>query len=102
MPSVAESILAPGAAMARLPKVATPFTAAMVIVFPPLEKLPVFSVSVTVEESAVAMLPHPSSSETATAGLYVLPVVMFVGWVVKTRLFAGPGAMVNEAETAGV
>ena len=65
--------------IARLLNVATPFWAWAVAVLMPVEKVPAFKVSVTVELSLAMTLPYLSATATVTAGLKVTPAVAVAG-----------------------
>ncbi len=72
----------------RLLKVATPFTAATVVVpasVAPPGLVPIATVTVAVDE--VTVLPEESWIATRTAGLMVAPALMVLGcWMNATRL----------------
>src|SRR5881628_255458 len=79
--------------MLRFEKVATPFTAVLVVVpesVPPLGFVP--SAMVIVPLKLVTVFPASSCAATCTAGEMVLPAVVLVGWTVKARCVAGGGA----------
>src|SRR5436309_13492699 len=87
--------------MDRLEKVATPATAATVVVpdsVPPPGLVPIATVMLAVE--LVTVLPNASCTVTCTAGLTATPAVALVGWTVKATLEAAAGVMLNAAEVA--
>src|SRR5688572_5028291 len=89
--------------MDRLEKVATPLTAATVVVpdsVPPPGLVPTATVTLAVE--LVTVLPNASCTVTCTAGAMATPAVAFVGWTVKASLAAAAGEMLNAAEVAPV
>src|SRR3954463_3099966 len=89
--------------MDRLGKVATPPTAATVVVpdsVPPPGLVPMATVMLAVE--LVTALPNASCTVACTAGLMALPAVAFVGCTVKASLEAAAGLMLNAAEVAPV
>src|SRR5205823_3011560 len=89
--------------MDRLGKVATPLTAATVVVpdsVPPPGLLPMATVMLAVE--LVTVLLNASCTVTCTAGLIAAPAVALVGWTVKATLLAAAGLMVNADEVAEV
>src|SRR5438876_1009914 len=78
--------------MLKLEKVASPLTAATLVVpanVPPLGFVPIASVTVPVKP--VAVLPEPSCAVTRTAGLIATPAVALVGCTGNARCVAGPG-----------
>src|SRR5262249_36233271 len=78
-----------GALSARLAKVATPAETGAVAVLLPPTKVPLLSVSVTVELlSPVNVLPNWSRTDTVTAGVRATPVSPLVGCWVNARLVA--------------
>ena len=79
----------------RLPKVATPATAATVVVLPLVKPLgPLFTTSAIFEVLEVTMLPNASSTATLMAGLSALPAVPLAGVWLKTSLLAAAAAIV--------
>ena len=79
----------------RLPKVAIPLTAATLAVVPPPAKVPPLNVSVTVDVSAVTVLPKASSTATATAGLMAAPAVASLGAWANASWVAAAALIVN-------
>src|SRR6266496_2012409 len=85
--------------MRRLAKVATPATAAAVVVpvsrafFPALASAP--SATRIAPLQLVAMLPSESYAVTRTGGLRALSCVAAAGCTVKASVVGGPGATVN-------
>ena len=69
--------------MTSPPKVAIPWTAAAVAVLLPLAKVPLLSVSVTVDESPATVLPAASSTATTTGGVSGEPITPLGGCCVK-------------------
>ena len=63
----------------KLLKVATPLTAATLVVFEPPANVPLLRVKVTFELSLVTTVPEEFSTFTDTAGLMVPPAVVFEG-----------------------
>src|SRR5687767_2460199 len=89
--------------MERLENVATPLTAATVVVpdsVPPPGLVPIATVMLAVELGTV--FPNASCTVTCTAGLMALPAVALVGCTVKASRFAAAGLMLNVAEVAPV
>ena len=91
--------------MLRLEKVATPLTAATVVVPArvPLPRLvPIASVMLVV--AVVTVLPWASWTVTPTAGVIVAPAAALLGGTVKTSFAAGPTVelMVNALLVAPV
>src|SRR5438874_338460 len=87
--------------MDRVEKVATPPTAATVVVLPPVNPPgPVATVMVTPIGEPVTGLPNPSSTRTAGAGEMAAPAVVAVGCWVNTRLAGVPGVMSNAFDVA--
>src|SRR5436190_1676021 len=89
--------------MERLEKVATPLTAATVVVpdgVPPPGLVPIATVMLAVE--LVTVLPKASCTVTCTAGEMFTPAVALVGWTVKASLDAAPVLMLNAVEVAPV
>ena len=81
-------------------KVATPATAAAVVVpesLAPLVPVPVVIVSVTSPVNPVTVLPNASCTVSCTAGLIAAPAVVVVGCTVKTSRVAGALVMSNGA-----
>src|SRR5262245_4022467 len=89
--------------MERLEKVATPFTAATVVVpdsVPPPGLAPMATVMLAVE--LVTVFPNASCTAARTAGaLHAAPAVL-VGCTVKASREAPAGVMLNAAEVAPV
>src|SRR5437763_16279538 len=84
--------------MAWVAPVATPLTAATVVVpdsVPPPGLVPM--ATVTLAEEPVTVLLKASCTVTCTAGAMETPAVAFVGWTVKASLEAAAGLMVNAA-----
>src|SRR5512143_1478566 len=82
--------------MLRVEKVATPATAATVVVpdsVPPPGFAPIAMVTLPV--NAVAVFPKPSRAVTWTAGVMTPPALEVVGCTVKASCVAEPGVMVN-------
>src|SRR5437899_1337153 len=76
--------------------VASPPTAATVVV-PDNVPLPgLLSVTVTCPVKVVARFPSPSSARTFTAGLKLLPPVIVLGCVPNTSWVTGPAMILNE------
>src|SRR2546428_8015466 len=78
--------------MERSPKVATPLTAATLVLpesVPPAGLLP--SATVTVPVKLGTALPSASCAATFTAGAIWWLAVAAPGWTVKARCVAGPG-----------
>src|SRR3954468_4567826 len=89
--------------MDRLENVATPLTAATVVVpdSVPLPGLvPIATVMLAVE--LVTTFPNASFTDTCTAGAIATPAVAFVGWTVNPTLVAAAGLMLNADEVAPV
>src|SRR5512140_110142 len=87
--------------MDRLENVATPFTAATVVVpdsVPPPGLVPIATVMLAVE--LVTVLPNASCTVTCTAGAMATPATAFVGCTVKASLFDTEGLMLNVEEVA--
>ena len=80
--------------MLRVENVATPATAATVVV---PDKVPapglVPSATVTFPVNPLAVFPWASRTVTWTAGVIVAPAVVLLGGTVKTSWAAGPGVM---------
>src|SRR5437588_515740 len=89
--------------MERLENVATPFTAATVVVpdsVPPPGLVPIARVMLAAE--LVSVLPKVSCTATSPARAAAPPAVAFVGWTVKASLEAAAGLMLNADEVAPV
>ena len=89
--------------MLKLAKLATPLTAATVVVpasVPPLGLLP--SATVTFPAKPVAVFPWPSSTVTCSAGVMVAPAVVLVGCTVNTNWLAAPTVTLKELLVAPV
>src|SRR3954469_10369918 len=89
--------------MDRLENVATPLTAATVVVpdsVPPPGLVPIATVTLAVE--LVTVLPNVSCTATCTAGLIAAPAAVFPGCTVKATFEAAAGLMVNAVELAPV
>src|SRR5437016_12345644 len=87
--------------MLRVENVATPATAATVVVparAPPPGFVPI--AAVTLPLNPVAVLPCASWTVTCTAGVIVAPAVVLVGCTVNTSWLAAPGGRVNVADVA--
>src|SRR5439155_18662822 len=82
--------------MLRLEKVATPLTAATVVVparVPLAGLVPIASVMLVV--AVVTMLPWASWTATCTAGVIAAPAAALVGCTVKTSFAAAPTLTLN-------
>src|SRR5438876_6845215 len=89
--------------MERLAKLATPATAATVVVperVPPLGLVPMATVMLAVE--LVTVLPKVSCTATWTAGAIDDPAVALVGWTAKASFEAAAGETLKVAEVAPV
>src|SRR3954469_25873337 len=89
--------------MERLEKVATPLTAATVVVpdsVPPPGLVPIATVMLAVE--LVTVLLKASSTATCTAGEMATPAAALVGCTAKASLDAAAGLMLNADEVAPV
>src|SRR3954468_12252279 len=89
--------------MDRLEKVATPPTAATMLVpdsVPTPGLVPIATVMVAVE--LVTVLLNASCTVTRTAGAMDTPATALVGWVVNASLAAAAGLMLNPADGAPV
>src|SRR5689334_23178060 len=89
--------------MDRLENVATPATAATVVVpdsVPPPGLVPIATVTFAVE--LVTVLPNASCTATCTAGETLAPAVALLGWTVKATFEAAAALMLNAAEVAPV
>src|SRR5437868_1674027 len=87
--------------MDRLENVATPVTAATVLVpdsVPPPGLVPMATVTLAVE--VVTVLLNASCTVTCTEGATATPATAFDGWTVNASLVAAAGLMVNAAEVA--
>src|SRR5512133_3538229 len=87
--------------MDRLENVATPATAATVVVpdsVPPPGLVSMATVMFGVE--SVTVLPNASCTVTCTAGAMATPATASVGWVAKASFEAAAGLMVNAVEVA--
>src|SRR4051812_5081885 len=89
--------------MDRLEKLATPLTAATVVV-PENVPLPglVPGATVTLAVELVTVLPNASCTVTCTAGATATPAVALVGWTVKATRVAAAGLMLKALEVAPV
>src|SRR6266700_1075380 len=82
--------------MLRSENVATPATAAMVVVpdsVPLLGLVPIATVTLLV--NPVAVFPWASRAVTWTAGVMATPAVVLLGGTVNTRCVAAPAAMLK-------
>src|SRR5881394_3452250 len=89
--------------MDRLENVATPLTAATVVVpdSVPLPGLvPMATVMLALE--LVTVLLNASCTVTCTAGVMEAPAISFAGWAVNASLVAAAGLMLNADEVAPV
>src|SRR5512140_229985 len=89
--------------MDRLENVATPATAATVVVpdsVPPPGLVPIATVTLAVE--LVTLFPNASCTATCTAGAMAPPAGALLGCTVKASLDAAAGLMVNGDEVAPV
>src|SRR6185295_20060590 len=89
--------------MDRLENVATPPTAAMVVVpesAPPPGLVPIATVTLAVE--LVTVLLNASCTVTCTDGAMAAPATAFAGWTVNASLAAAAGVMLNPVDTAPV
>src|SRR5213596_966257 len=87
--------------MLREEKVATPATAANVLVPDRVSPAGLVAIAmVTLRAKPVAVLPHASSAVTRTAGLIVPPAVAVLGCTVNTSWVADPGVMPKAALVA--
>src|SRR3954462_15261505 len=87
--------------MERLENVATPATAATVVVpdsVPPPGLVPMATVTFAAE--LVTVLLNASCTVTCTAGAMATPAVAFVGWTVKASLDAAAAPTLNADELA--
>jgi len=80
----------PALSMLRFGKLATPFTAAAVVVPDSVPPLGLFvpRATVIVPLKAASVLPAPSCAATRTAGEIVLPAVVPLGWTVNASCVA--------------
>ena len=87
----------------KSPKLATPFTAATVVV-PPSVLPPGLepSATVTLPVKPGTGFPAGSSAVTWTAGLIVAPATVFDGWTMKASWVAVPGVISNVVLVPGV
>src|SRR5688572_22307527 len=93
----------PALSIERLENVATPLTAATVVVpesVPPPGLVPIATVMLAVE--LVTVFPNASCTATCTAGLIAAPAVALVGWTVNASRDAAAGVMLNADEVAPV
>src|SRR5436853_7308036 len=89
--------------MERFEKVATPLTAATLVVpdsVPPPGLAPMASATVAVE--LVAVLPNASCTVTCTDGAIATPAVALDGWTENASLADAAGQMLKAAEVAPV
>src|SRR3954470_2691868 len=89
--------------MERLENVATPATAATVVVpdsVPPPGLVPM--ATVTLADELVTVLLKASCTVTCTAGEIATPAVALLGWTVKASLDAAAGVMLNAEDVAPV
>src|SRR3989441_928117 len=89
--------------MLRLEKVATPLTAATVVVperVPLAGLVPIASVMLVV--AVVTMLPWASWTATCTAGVIAAPAAALLGCTVKASFAAAPTLMLNTLLVAPV
>src|SRR3954471_22414269 len=89
--------------MDRVENVATPLTAATVLVpdsVPPPGLVPIASVTFAVE--LVTVLLNWSCTVTRTGGAMATPATAFDGWPEKASLAAAAGVMLNAADVAPV
>src|SRR5437763_14215420 len=87
--------------MLRVENVATPATAATVVVparAPPPGFVPI--AAVTLPLNPVAVLPCASWTVTCTAGVIVAPAAVLLGCTLNTSCVAAPVVMVNGADVA--
>jgi hypothetical protein len=87
--------------MLKVEKVATPFTAAKLVVpasVPPLGLVP--STTITVPVKPVAVFPEASCALTCTAGVITAPAVALVGCTVNASWVAAPAVMLKGALVA--
>src|SRR5205823_2173639 len=89
--------------MLRFAKVATPLTAATVLVparVPLAGLVPIATVMLVV--AVVTVLPWASWTVTCTAGVIAAPATAVLGWTVKTSFAAAPAPMLNALLVAPV
>src|SRR5437667_7464918 len=89
--------------MLTFAKVATPFTAATVLVparVPLAGLVPIASVMLVV--AVVTVLPWASWTVTCTAGVFIAPAAALLGCTVKTTFAAGPALMLHALLVAPV
>src|SRR6266516_3579577 len=89
--------------MLRFAKLATPLTAATVVVpasVPLAGFVPIATVMLVV--AVVTMLPWASWTATCTAGVFAAPAAALLGWTVKTSFAAAPALMLNAVLVAAV
>src|SRR5438477_282257 len=82
--------------MLRFAKVATPLTAATVVVparVPLAALVPIASVMLVV--AVITVLPWASWTATCTAGVFAAPATALLGCTVKKRFAADPAVMLN-------
>jgi hypothetical protein len=102
-PSVALSRYVPEVSSTRLLKVATPFTAATLVVLPAANTPgPLLTASVTVDVSVVTTLPKKSSTATVTDGFSACPAVPVVGVCWYANILAVPAPTTMLPHVAGV
>ena len=89
--------------MLRFANVATPFTAATLVV-PESVPPPGFGLSatVTVPVNPVAVFPCASCAVTCTAGVIAVPAVVLLGWTLNTSWLTVPDVTLNAALVAGL
>src|SRR5574341_598658 len=76
--------------MLRSPKVATPATAATLVV--PVRPVPLYNDTVTTPVKSVATAPNASSAATCTAGVMGTPTVVVDGCTVNASCVAAPAS----------
>src|SRR3989442_757888 len=89
--------------MLRLEKVATPLTAATVVVperVPLAGLVPIATVMLVV--AVITVLPWASWTATCTAGVIAAPAAVLLGCTVKTSFAAAPALMLNALLVAPV
>src|SRR6266576_235742 len=87
----------------KVENVATPFTAATVLVparIPLAGLVPIATVILLV--AVVTVLPCASSTATCTAGVFIAPAAALLGCTVKTSFAAAPALMLNALLVAPV
>src|SRR5213596_3562376 len=87
----------------KVENVATPFTAATVVVperVPLAGLVPIASVMLVV--AVVTVFPWASWTVTCTAGVFAAPAAALLGWTVKTSFAAAPALMLNALLVAPV